>query len=210
MKCQFPSFCLFEDPRIPKQSFKKIRIEQNTRKFQRLFQSGIHALQGQKILVSGTSSNYDMILMYKDPNHILGSGFPQSVGGKKSAVAIGLPIGAEIQLKNLDYEPFWHGYCDKYSGVERKCGIWGRPLEDLKGNKIVIQFYVAKENGPLLLFGQQIVLPIYLLEVRETLTHFHVLMSQKYKFKCHLAKQWAFLEKPGDWDALVAENHASW
>ncbi len=85
-----------------------------------------------------------------DPNPILDTGCPRSVGGIQSALALCQALDIPFELENLDCEPFYHGYGMNCSEAKITVGVWRLPLSDLLGNPFTFSFYVVDGDGYLL------------------------------------------------------------
>jgi len=87
----------------------------------------------------------------RDPNPIIDTGCPRSVGGIDSAIALSNAMGIEFALSPLDCPPFIHGYGMKCSEPKVTIGVWMIPMTDLNGISFKLPFYIVNGDGVLLL-----------------------------------------------------------
>ena len=175
----------------------------------------------------GTSGPSSVSPGQRDPNPILDIGCPRSAGGIESAIALCLAMGLDFELEPLDCAPFYHGYGENCSDAKLTIGILRLPLEDPKGNKVKIPFYITKGDGALLL-GNSILknasilgsenivklppgsvpnlhtfasIPTYTTKDEELRTHLHVVTSQLSQFKSYISSTKHVLEEEGRGEA---------
>jgi len=89
--------------------------------------------------------------LLRDPNPIIDTGCPKSVGGIESAIALSNAMGIEFSISPLDCAPFLHGYGMECSESKVTIGIWYLPITDLNGTRIKLPFYLVQGDGVLLL-----------------------------------------------------------
>lgn len=84
-------------------------------------------------------------------NPIIDSGFRKSVGGVKLAAALALALGIDFKLRDLDCQPFIHGYGPPCSKASLVFAMWDMPICDLNDKDEVTPFYITPGDGFLLL-----------------------------------------------------------
>ena len=105
----------------------------------------------QMSLASGSGAKSEFCQNVVDPNPILDTGCPKSVGGMQYAVQICNSLQIPFQLESLDCTPFYHGYGMHCSESQLFIGKWRLPMTDLRGNEFHLPFYIVRGNGYLLI-----------------------------------------------------------
>jgi len=104
----------------------------------------------QLSLACGRGAESDFCRNAIDPNPIIDTGCPKSVGGINYALLICNSLRIPFELEPLDCEPFYHGYGMECSEAKLVVGIWNLPLSDLHGTEFKLPFYIVKGDGYLL------------------------------------------------------------
>ncbi len=81
-------------------------------------------LQTQRSLTAGSGAASDVSPSSIDPSRILDTGYPRSIGGIRSALALWEALDIRFELENLDCEPFYHGYGMNCSKAKITIGVW--------------------------------------------------------------------------------------
>lgn len=107
-------------------------------------------------MIGTRGAKSDVVPGTEDVNPIVDGGCPRSVGGIESAKALCRALNLQFELRDLDCQPFLHGYGKKCSDAEVTIGIWDMPITDLSGNSVTIPLYITNGEG-FLLIGNEIV-----------------------------------------------------
>ena len=117
-----------------------------------VFSEGLRRRGKQASLVSHPGATSDINPRIPDPNPIIDPGCPRSVGGIDCAAALCTALNIQFKLRQMDCEPFLHGYGKDCSDAEvTTIGIWDLPVTDMSGTEAKIPFYVTRGDGFLLL-----------------------------------------------------------
>ncbi|PXF46448.1 hypothetical protein BWQ96_03773 [Gracilariopsis chorda] len=83
-------------------------------------------------------------------------GCPRNVGRVQSPARLASALGIPFKLRELDRDPFFHGYGTEYSYAHLLFAMWDLPVVDILGNEASIPFYIIDGDG-LLLLGNEFV-----------------------------------------------------